>query len=660
MSKGKALRAAELEHAFEIEQYIRALGSSSSRVRFVMLAIVVSSIAAFATAWGGRTEGWSRHRLTTAATNYSLVKRCIAWKNVENGFSCANDLDKKNLLNQVPDTKKTEKMAVLSRYGITSDSCVEACAAARWFERYGINTKEAAGTFIEKQQEAFINDVINARAPVLGLVFDINDLGLIAGLTFSILMLVMAFYTHRAHENLVLCMWKVQDIADREQCFDQPGSKANLLYHALSMEQVFTIPPTLARWDNLRPFRFAHYFLFLIPLAVQAGIFVHDLHTATIGYGFSQLQTKISLLCQGISIALVIVLSLVCGAHLHADDRTWDRAFLYINPAHRFRGKARWWEWAYISKPYIPGWGLVCKEEQGTKRLYLSDSIYKVVWVLDANTGKFKPHERVKWRGLYISRNGKEEVKGYSSARAKWEFAKNIADSELIELGANERSSRPPGYETLIDFSENYTLEISDTRVRVTSKHNPYRVEVGGAQSQVDGRLNEAGFEAISAVLAKGEHLFITDGAWVRKVDLNGEVTTLGGKPLGEVLRRQRPLILGMEMVEREVVARTGRFRAYLLVCDFSLRRVISVREKEAREVYISPAGWSPSGICLDGNDILILEYRTSRLASRRASDLNGESYLRVLRFFNCDFTSAPIFDPELTHPEAKQLLSQR
>ena len=136
MAKSKALRAAELEHAFEIEQYIRALGSSSSRVRFVMLAIVVSSIAAFATAWGGRTEGWSRHRLTAAAVNYSLVEKCITWENIDKGFSCANELDKKNLLNQAAFTENAEKMAILSRYGITSDSCVDACAAARWFDRY--------------------------------------------------------------------------------------------------------------------------------------------------------------------------------------------------------------------------------------------------------------------------------------------------------------------------------------------------------------------------------------------------------------------------------------------------------------------------------------------------------------------------------------------
>ena len=48
-------------------------------------------------------------------------------------------------------------------------------------------------------------------------------------------MLVMSFYTHRAHENLAVCMWKVYEIAEREQCFDVPGGKPNLLYHALAM-----------------------------------------------------------------------------------------------------------------------------------------------------------------------------------------------------------------------------------------------------------------------------------------------------------------------------------------------------------------------------------------------------------------------------------------
>jgi hypothetical protein len=653
MSRGKTSLGTELEHAFEIEQYIRALGSSSSRVRFVMLALIVSSIAALATVWGGRTDGWARHRLTTAAKNGSLIRHCFSWKRFGDGSACARDLDDRDLLNQDQLTPREQaaKDDILYHYGVLSKSCSDACAAVRWFERYGINTKEDAEIFTEKQQEAFINDVLNVRTPVLGLVFDINDLGLITGLTFSILMLVMVFYTHRAHENLVLCMWKVQDIAEREQCFDQPGSKANLLYHALSMEQVFTIPPTLARWDDLRPFRRAHYLLFVTPLVVQGVVFGYDLYTAKIGYGFSQPQTKISLVCQAVFILIVLALAVICCAHLHADDTTWDRAFLFINPAHRFKGKARWWEWVHFLKPYVPGWGLVCKKEGGGNFLYFSDSIYKSVWALDVNRGEIQLYRRHKWRGLYVSKNEGQEVKGYSTARTKWHFKQGISDSESIEWSASGQGGRPPGYETLVDFSSSYNLEISDTRVRVTGKHNSYKIEVGGARGQADGRLHAAGFESINAVLAKDYDLFMTDGAWVRKVDSKGEVTTWGGKPLGEVLRQQRPLLLGMELVEREIVSRTGKLASVLLVCDFSLRRVIGVRENEAREVYRSEPGWSPSGICLDGDDIVLLEYRASRFS--------GEPYLRILKLFNCDFTSKPIFVYELTHAGAKLLLRE-
>jgi hypothetical protein len=328
----------KLKIDFEIEQYIRSLGASSSRVRFVMLALIIATVAAASTLWSERTDAWARHRLTTEARNSALAEKCGLWPRFGEGIKCAKELDKQGLSEEEKNLKseqRKEKAAiVVDRYGFKQKGCLQVCDAAAGLNRYGVNTPEGERRFAEKLQEAYINNVLYVRTPVLGLTFDINDLGLITGVTFCLLMLVMVFYTHRAHENLVLAMWKVKEVAEDEQCIDVPGSKANLLYHALAMEQVFTVPPTLARWDDFKFFRSAHYILFFAPLAVQILVFANDLNSAGIGEAFSDAETRISLSVQAGLILAVLPLCILCCSHLHADDVLWDRVFLSINPAH--------------------------------------------------------------------------------------------------------------------------------------------------------------------------------------------------------------------------------------------------------------------------------------------------------------------------------------
>jgi hypothetical protein len=233
---------------------------------------------------------------------------------------------------------------------------------------------------------------------------------------------------------------------------------------------------------------------------------------------------------------------------------------------------------------------------------------------------------------------------GADGGKTKFEVINNLGAFELEisrrSLILNSKTSTPS--------SESSTLS-SDPSLNSTSAK---QIVVGGGRFQADGPDQDAGFDSIHSLIPLGDYLLVADGAWVRKVEMTGAVTTWGGKPLGEVARRERPFLLGMAAVQGKEIAfqdpsRSGRevSSPAVLVCDFSLRRVIWVQENNAKEVFRSEPGWSPTGIWIDDSDIYLLEYR--------AYLVRAEEYLRILRFEGLDFGRRPTVVVSLPRGEA-------
>jgi hypothetical protein len=636
----------------EIDQYIRALGVSSSRVRFVMLAVIVASVAAAATLWGERGDAWARDRLQAVSNFHAIATRCKTWDHFSHALGCARDLKQNKLLGggRLNAQQKRAKEDIVSWRNPTDRSCIDECAAANFFQGYGINTEAGAKAFEEQQWNAFVNNILYVKTPVLGLTFDINDLGLIAGGTFAILMLVMVFYTHRAHENLFLAMWKVRELATKGNCFDQPGSKANLLYHALAMEQVFTVPPTLARWNDRPIFRKAHYVLFLIPVVVQGFILANDIHSAAIGMDFSNRQTMISLFGQAFLILVVGTFCALCCGHLHADDTLWDQTFFIINPSYRWKGKARWIHWVRLLHHEPPGWGIVGKQEDKSYQLFLTDTVWKVVWKLDASTETLLKYDLTNAHGLYLAKD--ESIHLYHfSRRDKRAALKSTAkdDHQKITWPREEGMTSEGRFEVLakLDTGDGHHFHISRKRIRKVDGLGNRAWEVGNNSYQVDSDAGEPGFNRIHAIFLADKNLFVTDGAWLRAVNADGVVTTWGGRPLGEVLRRERPFILGMTPTSNS---------SELLVCDFSLGRVLKVGKDSVREDYRSEPGWSPTGIWTHQQDIYLLEYREDTIRRRLLNWMGFGAHIRILQFQN-DLSGKPTKTILVSHGKAKSAL---
>ena len=143
-------------------------------------------------------------------------------------------------------------------------------------------------------------------------------------------------------------------------------------------------------------------------------------------------------------------------------------------------------------------------------------------------------------------------------------------------------------------------------------------VLAGGTRGYRDGRGGEAQFSGIDGMAwATDGSLYVTDGVYLRRVTMNGDVTTLGNGALtipsfGEDL-------MGLATSPNGIV----------YVADYSQRRVLQLMpDGSTRTVLETGLFWSPTGITIVGEDLYVLEHLRMPLVI--LGDLGIGPYARV------------------------------
>lgn len=345
-------RDATLTSECHVDYNVRAFVAASDRVRYVLIAITVASILIFTGHHNAHQESWFNSRLDLARS--ALSKRI--WE-------------------QQPHQLKTPKEK----------------AAWKWADARQLRTEDDVRKHIEFLEESRIDQFVVLQMPVFGVKFDVNDLGLLGGISFSILLLMLTFAMARQSENLYLSLWKVREIWRLENFSDNPSSAANLVYHSLAMSQHFSNPPTLARWKVGR-LRNLTNILLVFPLAVQGWGLWRDWSTQELGLIVNRQGTIVSLGFQIVTLALTIFLTAACYLFVRANDLRWNNTFLLINqrlvvrganstpltslPRERLKAKevAPWLVWVKVRRPekiYYPEESLggeIVKVEQPARK----------------------------------------------------------------------------------------------------------------------------------------------------------------------------------------------------------------------------------------------------------------------------------------------------
>jgi hypothetical protein len=303
----------QIAEDFELGQHVHAFKSASDRVRYFLVTIAVACILIFAGYRNSHPDGWTNSRVKLAR---------IALKN--------------EVWNPAALRPKTEDDPALVKL------------ASDWAFRRSLGSKAELQGHLGRLEEIQLENVYIMRMPFLGIGFDINDLGIFSALGLSLLMLMLLFSMSRQHQNLFLCLWKVRQLCARDAEHGKGQSKANLLYHSLAMAQLFTKPPTLARWRK-NAFAGLPKLLFLMPLFMQGLLLFHDIETIDFGLSINPKATVIGLIFEGLSVAFIAGCTLVCWLYSRAADQRWRSAFFAVNPGYKDKPQPSWAQWMKIS-----------------------------------------------------------------------------------------------------------------------------------------------------------------------------------------------------------------------------------------------------------------------------------------------------------------------
>jgi hypothetical protein len=270
-----------------------------------------------------------------------------------------------------------------------------------------------------------------------------------------------------------------------------------------------------------------------------------------------------------------------------------------------------------------PAWGIVVDP---ARRLCFADAEADVVWCADAlyqpaarligvhsHDLMTVPPDRIvgddqHWDPVW--RQWRRGIWQISSAGERRELAPpSLAPRERAGLLVDHTGNR---YEVAADGAAG-----AERLVRVAPDGSSTLL-AGGAPGMVDGRGVAAGLVAVHALAWGGDgRIYLTDGNALRKVALDGTVTTVAHVPDSPTGPAH---LLGLAPFARGVV-----------VADFAGRRLLTVAGDGAiAPLAQSDIGWAPTGVVAEGDTLYILEHRSASAWARLAGFFG--SRLRVVR----------------------------
>ncbi|HET8799320.1 MAG TPA: hypothetical protein VFO89_16645 [Thermoanaerobaculia bacterium] len=260
------------DKSLEMQDYLDASGDASKRTRNIHFVMVIASVLIFAGLVNSLRSSWMLARL-----------------------QASNDIDSPYVVSKIgkPPAGPSVTPEAIKSY------------EARYQEYY-------AALVVAYVENSFV-----IRVPVFGFTVDANDLGLIGGIGFVIILTVFLYSVTREVDNLSIS-FRVAEKLGREEL--------SRFYDLLAMRQVFTVPLDETRPDARDRSRFALWipkaFCFA-PLAVHLGVTVHDILTADIGHQLSNTHTTVLFLCEFFIALILFALTIRIVARLQQLDTIW-------------------------------------------------------------------------------------------------------------------------------------------------------------------------------------------------------------------------------------------------------------------------------------------------------------------------------------------------
>jgi len=286
-----------------LQHYMDATKESTDRTRKILLIMIVASILIATACWNTRASGWVNSRLAMAkAVEDILVKQ-----------------DPQTVLASVPTPSP-----VLSIAPGQEDLYKN---AEKIIKNTG-RTPNQAKQGLLWAQKVRTEQLSQIQVPILGISFDVDDLGLLGGVTFIVMLMWVNYSLWHQSNNLKLAFSFARQLT--------PEKEYPLwLYHAyqsLAMRQVLSIPPRPATIKAKDPdvrklwIRKLSKSLYALPFAVQLAVVLHDWFTADLGTELNWWATWTVLIAGSVFLVIIGVLTVTCFGRWKETFETWQSA----------------------------------------------------------------------------------------------------------------------------------------------------------------------------------------------------------------------------------------------------------------------------------------------------------------------------------------------
>ena len=281
---------------------MEAAGAAGHRSRFVLLVLVFASVLSLSSFWTSRMNGWNDFRVGNAA---GLLRTLT-----------------------VPSDSVPDSLAICyERYCSMKSAADKDKYVNGEGSRFRYALIRHVGSY--KELEYYTNELMRLRMenvywlriPAFGSTFDMNDLGLVAGITFVVLLMWFR-YALRSERNalrVVLLRAQSPDVLEQK-------------YELLSMQQVMTVPPTRDELDSResKVWAWMPLVLYFLPLSIQLAISYNDYKSKLYGDTLDPVATTKLYILSGALIVISAFLTMSCARIWLEMNEIWKGAFALI------------------------------------------------------------------------------------------------------------------------------------------------------------------------------------------------------------------------------------------------------------------------------------------------------------------------------------------
>ncbi|GAB4488297.1 MAG: hypothetical protein OHK0019_04410 [Saprospiraceae bacterium] len=195
---------------------------------------------------------------------------------------------------------------------------------AAFVREFDVRSRKSLEYAFDNLIESQYENLSLIQIPILGIAFDINNLGLISGVIFCSLLILLYLSMVREGRNLKTLFthgWLDKNIDDRR------------LYELLSMYQVLTVPLKLYSPDKTydKVTRMFIYGIFWFPVIILCAIFWYDLKTYDIGRTINPFLTFITTSSTLLMLLAVLFMVVKITERQIRIDRQWDNQYYRLN-----------------------------------------------------------------------------------------------------------------------------------------------------------------------------------------------------------------------------------------------------------------------------------------------------------------------------------------